>query len=238
MKLKLTTPTGWMNHKAIPWVVCSLLAMLAFALRDLVIKVEPLWLPMTVRLAHPEAWLLAFLAGGMLLALIGTRALLPGLTATAIGPSMWKGLVAGSFAIAALYLVTWVLALGVGIPREPSMTTLFLFRTDSQIVVKVLALLVLPPIYEEILFRYFLLGAVPYGDNLKLQALATLLASAVFVSMHSYEYWTTNLLIFMVGILTAAARIHSRGLLVPIAMHMQAVAWGLLLNAVWAAYLE
>lgn len=146
-------------------------------------------------------------------------------------------LLAGSVLLAYLSCVGVSLALGYG--RELTMVLLGLGMTESQFMIHIAALFVFVPIVEEIIFRHFVLTALPYQRSDRLKVLAVVGSAALFMVMHFpvYDLWPTHVLMFILGIIFAVARVLSGGLLLPVMLHALAVGCALLLNyarAGWA----
>ncbi|EMV3983133.1 CPBP family intramembrane metalloprotease, partial [Escherichia coli] len=93
-----------------------------------------------------------------------------------------------------------------------------------------LAVFILAPLNEEILFRGIMLNVFRsrYRWTMWLGALIT---SLLFAAAHSqYQNLLTLAEMFLVGMITSAARIRSGGLLLPVLLHMEATVLGLLLG--------
>lgn len=153
-----------------------------------------------------------------------------------VGTCGGKSAVSGVIAITVVYLATYIAAYLLGQPREPSMVSLYQFKTDIQVIVLVISLLLLPPIVEELAFRHFILSILPFNASVRIAWVAITATGLFFVYTHSYIYLTSNLLIFALAMIFGLARIRSGGLLLPIALHAYAIAFGLVCNQV-AAYL-
>lgn len=140
----------------------------------------------------------------------------------------------GILAVSVLYLSAYGVALLAGQPREPVMVQLYWLKTPVEIAVMVVSLLVLPPIVEELAFRHFLLSVLPFRANRAIAVIAAVATAVFFSWVHSYDYLTTYLLLFGLGIVFATARIRSNGMLLPIALHSYAVAFALVCDQVVA----
>lgn len=128
--------------------------------------------------------------------------------------------------VAALYAVTELIEWLQDIPLEPWLSFVTNANASQLAVIAVLAIIA-APISEELAFRHFLLAALPFKRNLLYAFLTVLGGAFVFMLMHSYEFWMTNLLMFLLAIVFAIARIRTGGLIVPILMHGTASAIGL-----------
>lgn len=146
----------------------------------------------------------------------------------------------GACAVVLAYCTSVGLSIGLGYGREFSMVMLGFGLTSDQYKLMILSLLVLPPIVEEICFRHFILGVLPYKRNRYVAALAVVASAGFFMYSHfaAYSHWPTLALMFILGVILAVARLRSGGLLLPITLHSTAVATALLLNAAWAHLLR
>jgi membrane protease YdiL (CAAX protease family) len=167
-------------------------------------------------------------------ALLLQRWLLPGMQL--LGRFAWRHLLVGAGAVVVAYLASAGLSIGLGYGREFSMVVLGFGKNDAQYQLMVVALLVLPPIVEEIVFRHFLLGTLPFQRSRSFAAVAVVASAALFMYAHfaGYNYWPTHALMFTLGVIFAIARLQTGGLLLPITLHSLAVATALILNAIWA----
>lgn len=144
-----------------------------------------------------------------------------------------RHLVLGTTAISVAYLATYAYAWIAEQPREYSMVSLFAGLTIAQTLLLCVSLLVLPPIVEELLYRHFLLSAVPYRASSWVAIIAVAGTALIFMIAHrNYVFTSTKVLMFTVGVIFGAARVVSNGLLLPIGLHAYAVALGLTCNAV------
>lgn len=122
------------------------------------------------------------------------------------------------------FLLGKVLAL----PAEPFMTKLFADKSIPDVLLTLLTIFILAPLNEETLFRGIMLNVFRsrYCWTMWLGALIT---SLLFVAAHSqYQNLLTLAELFLVGVITSAARIRSGGLLLPVLLHMEATTLGLL----------
>jgi uncharacterized protein len=155
-----------------------------------------------------------------------------------VGTHNRRWAVIGCIAVTAVYLVAYVVAYFLGQPRELYMVNLYAYQTPIQSVLLIFTLLLLPPIVEELVFRHFLLSTLPFNSkNVWISWIAVLATALIFVRAHSYIYWTSNSLIFALGLIFGFARVLSRGLLLPTLLHTYAIALGLACNQI-AACLE
>jgi uncharacterized protein len=138
-----------------------------------------------------------------------------------------RDVVAGIAAVTVVYLAGNAVELLMRQPREANMVAMFQSLTAFQIVVKVGALLVLPPIVEELAFRHFLLSFFPFRANQRIATVAVCVTALLFAYAHSYLYWTSNVTMILVGVIFAIARIRSNGIVLPILLHSYAIAFGL-----------
>lgn len=142
----------------------------------------------------------------------------------------------GMVAVSAIYLMTYGAALWLGQPREISMATLYDHKTPVEIALMVVCLLVLPPLAEELAFRHFLLSLVPYKANGWVAGVAVVATAAFFSYQHhgSYQYLSTFLALFALGLVFAMARIRTDGLALPVGLHAYAIAFALTCDQVVA----
>lgn len=134
-------------------------------------------------------------------------------------------------AMAVVYVSEFLLGKALALPVEPFMTKLFADKSIPDVILTLLTIFILAPLNEETLFRGIMLNVFRsrYSWTMWLGALIT---SLLFVAVHMQQY--QNLLtlvgIFLVGLITSAARIRSGGLLLPVLLHMEATVLGLLLG--------
>jgi len=137
-----------------------------------------------------------------------------------------RAYVTGLTAVAALYAISEIIEWVQGIPLEPWLS--FVTNADlSQLIFIALLAIVVAPISEELAFRHFLLAALPFKRNRFYTVSAVLVGATVFMLMHSYEFWVTNVLMFLLAVVFAIARIKTGGLLLPILLHGAAGALGM-----------
>lgn len=152
-----------------------------------------------------------------------------------LGNSVRRPLLVGIAVVAALYLLTYVLAFILELPREQTMVQHYAGKTPFQVGVMILAMLIVVPVSEELGFRHFLLGLLPFNRSVLLGGIAVSLSSALFMYVHSYNHLPTMLLMFALGVVFAVARIVSGGMLAPVALHAFAVLLGLSIDALFYA---
>ncbi len=131
-------------------------------------------------------------------------------------------------AMAVVYVGEFLLGKVLDLPAEPFMTKLFADKSIPDVTLTLLAIFILAPLNEETLFRGIMLNVFRsrYSWTMWLGALIT---SLLFVAAHSqYQNLLTLAELFLVGLITSAARIRSGGLLLPVLLHMEATALGLL----------
>ena len=131
-------------------------------------------------------------------------------------------------AMAVVYVGEFLLGKVLDLPAEPFMTKLFADKSIPDVILTLLAIFILAPLNEETLFRGIMLNVFRsrYRWTMWLGALIT---SLLFVAAHSqYQNLLTLAELFLVGVITSAARIRSGGLLLPVLLHMEATALGLL----------
>lgn len=161
------------------------------------------------------------------------------LSATFYGHHIRQTLRLGAIGLIGAYLLSGLLVIVMGQPREAFMADLLSGLTQGQILFKLASLLILPAIAEELMIRHYLLRLFPYERSVIWKWIAVIATSLLFAIIHTqYDSWTTLALIFVVGCLFAWVRIASGGLLVPILLHMLAevVAASLDWTWVWAGF--
>ncbi|WP_334070733.1 CPBP family intramembrane glutamic endopeptidase [Burkholderia ambifaria] len=153
-----------------------------------------------------------------------------------IGDIRRQHVVQGIAAVSAIYLAAYATTLWLGQPREVTMATLYDHKTPTQIAVMVACLLLLPPAVEELAFRHFLLSILPFKRNRWVAAVAVVATATFFSYQHhtSYQFMTTFLALFALGLVFALARIRSDGLVLPISLHAYAIAFALTCDQVVA----
>ncbi|HAJ0476925.1 TPA: CPBP family intramembrane metalloprotease [Escherichia coli] len=133
-------------------------------------------------------------------------------------------------AMAVVYVGEFMLGKVLDLPAEPFMTTLFADKSIPDVILTLMAVFILAPLNEEILFRGIMLNVFRsrYRWTMWLGALIT---SLLFAAAHmQYQNLLTLVEMFLVGLITSAARIRSGGLLLPVLLHMEATVLGLLLS--------
>lgn len=131
-------------------------------------------------------------------------------------------------AMAVVYIGVFLLGKVLALPAEPFMTKLFADKSIPDVSLTLLTIFILAPLNEETLFRGIMLNVFRsrYCWTMWLGALIT---SLLFVAAHSqYKNLLTLAELFLVGVITSAARIRSGGLLLPVLLHMEATTLGLL----------
>lgn len=131
-------------------------------------------------------------------------------------------------AMAVVYIGVFLLGKVLALPAEPFMTKLFADKSIPDVILTLLTIFILAPLNEETLFRGIMLNVFRsrYCWTMWLGALIT---SLLFVAAHSqYKNLLTLAELFLVGLITSAARIRSGGLLLPVLLHMEATTLGLL----------
>lgn len=143
-------------------------------------------------------------------------------------------LLAGLGVVLLAYLTCYGVTIALEMPREQSMVLLFAGLAPVEVALVVTLLLTLPPLAEELLFRHFLLAAVPFNKSPVWSGVAVIGTATLFALVHQqYQNWPTLALMFVMGVILAVARIRSGGLLLPVILHSFAVALGLTGNWVW-----
>lgn len=133
-------------------------------------------------------------------------------------------------AMAVVYVGEFLLGKVLDLPAEPFMTKLFADKSIPDVILTLLAVFILAPLNEEILFRGVMLNVFRSRYNWTMW-LGALITSLLFAAVHmQYQNLLTLAEMFLVGLITSAARIRSGGLLLPVLLHMEATALGLLLG--------
>jgi len=136
------------------------------------------------------------------------------------GHAISKPLQRGAMGIIGTYLLFGVAVFVLGLPREVFMAELLDGLNGWQATIKIVSLIVLPPIAEELFFRHYMLRLFPYENSRAWTWIAIIVTSAIFAGMHiQYGNWLTVMLIFACGGVFAVARVVSGGLLVPVLLH-------------------
>ncbi|WP_434110104.1 CPBP family glutamic-type intramembrane protease [Paraburkholderia caffeinilytica] len=152
-----------------------------------------------------------------------------------VGNIRRKDVIRGMLAVSVLYIAAYSTAYCLGQPREAAMASLYSLKTPTQNVVMVISLLALPPIVEELTFRHFLLSTLPFKASRKIAIAAVVATAFLFSVQHRhYDYLTTYLLLFTLGVVFSRARIRTDGVVLPIALHSYAVAFALICDRVVA----
>ena len=95
--------------------------------------------------------------------------------------------------------------------------------------------IILAPLGEELAFRHFLLNLFPFGKPLW-AGVAIVVTALAFASIHlQYTFKSTVVLLFVLALMLAYARVKTGGLLVPMAMHACASLLALVLYPVFYA---
>ncbi|WP_294734279.1 CPBP family intramembrane glutamic endopeptidase [uncultured Pseudomonas sp.] len=122
--------------------------------------------------------------------------------------------------ILGVYLVCTSLDIGLGYGYEAYTMA---FRGSLPTAQKVLLLsmgLLIIPIFEELLYRHFLIRLFPLDHRLW-QWVAILATTTLYMAMHMpFSGWTECLLIGTLSVILAYARVRSAGILVPVLLHM------------------
>lgn len=104
--------------------------------------------------------------------------------------------------------------------RQESWTGEQLSHSDVSLIGFVFAVVILAPVFEEILFRGFILQAfLLWAPHQRIAC--SLLASIIFAAMHTqYAHLQTVIALIILSLLLCAARIVSGGLKLPVFLHM------------------
>lgn len=136
--------------------------------------------------------------------------------------------------VLSVYAIMYILTVSSVVDMEPSMRQIHLyfdFLPLGGVLIESLALILLVPIVEEVLYRHFLLGVIGFQIPYPLQIFMVVIVSILFsMQHHQYVNMTTNFQIFLLGVIFGYARMISGGLALPLYLHSLAIASGLLLN--------
>lgn len=152
-----------------------------------------------------------------------------------LGTLKRRHVVIGLVSVLAAYALSIGGSISLGFGRELSMQGLGFGKSEPQYLLMVISLLILPPIVEEIAFRHFILGTLPFKRNFLVATVAVTLSSIFFMYAHldRYDFWPTHALMFTLGVIFSVARIQAGGLLLPVILHSAAVATALIANHLW-----
>ncbi|ASL48848.1 hypothetical protein bAD24_p00735 (plasmid) [Burkholderia sp. AD24] len=153
-----------------------------------------------------------------------------------VGSFRAKDVIVGAAAISALYVATNCIAVWIHQPREPIMEGMFRSLTPAQTSFLIGSLLCLPPIVEELAFRHFLASFFPFRKSIGWAFVAVILTALWFTHMHSYVYLTSDVTIFLMGIILGLARVRTLGMVLPICLHAYSIGFALLADFVRTSY--
>lgn len=110
------------------------------------------------------------------------------------------------------------------------MLAMFHGRTSIELFTIFIAIVIGAPISEELAVRYFLMDAFAFRKSRTWAWVAVLATSSLFAFAHAKQYVnpTTLLQIFLIGALMGYYRISTNGIALPIVLHAEADALGLL----------
>ncbi|WP_333721429.1 type II CAAX endopeptidase family protein [Burkholderia cenocepacia] len=199
--------------------IYRLLEIVGVPLMVVAFNLQPLYAAYSIVFAYGPA--LAFLVAMLYV----HRRMLPDIQV--LGNITRRDIVVGLATITLVYLAGNAVELLMRQPREANMAAMFQSLTAIQIVAKVGALLVLPPIVEELAFRHFLFSFFPFRANRRIATIAVCVTALLFAYAHSYQYWTSIVTMILVGVIFAIARVRSNGIVLPIVLHAYAIAFGL-----------
>lgn len=148
------------------------------------------------------------------------------------GKALWLGL----SSVVVVYLLAYNYAALVNQPPEPFMLQFMGLLGAGSLADRVLLVgmvIVLAPLGEELAFRHFLLNLFPFKKPLWRLA-AIVVTALAFASIHlQYTFKSTVVLLFVLALMLAYARVKTGGLLVPMAMHACASTLALVLYPVF-----
>lgn len=148
------------------------------------------------------------------------------------GKALWLGL----SSVVVVYLLAYNYAALVGQPPEPFMLQFMAMLDAGSLVDRLLLVgmvIILAPLGEELAFRHFLLNLFPFRKPLW-AGVAIVVTALAFASIHlQYTFKSTVVLLFVLALMLAYARVKTGGLLVPMAMHACASLLALVLYPVF-----
>ncbi|WP_116799514.1 CPBP family intramembrane glutamic endopeptidase [Pseudomonas syringae] len=154
-----------------------------------------------------------------------------------LGTIKRRHLVIGLVSVSAAYAASIGVSIFLGFGRELSMQGLGFGKSEPQYLLMVISLLILPPIVEEIAFRHFILGMLPFKHNVLVATVAVTFSSLWFMYAHlgRYDFWPTHALMLTLGVIFSVSGIQTGGLLLPMILHSAAVAIALTADLFWSS---
>lgn len=145
-----------------------------------------------------------------------------------VGDFRRRDFLIGAVAISLLYVATNGIAVAIHQPREPLMAGLFQSLTPLGVCVLIISLVALPPIVEELAFRHFLMAPFPFRKSTAWSSVAVITTAVWFTVVHPYIYLTSDVTIFIMGVILGVARVRSHGMLLPMCLHAYSICFALL----------
>ena len=134
----------------------------------------------------------------------------------------YKALWLGLTSVVVIYLLAYNYAALVNQPPEPFMLQFMAMLGAGSLLDRALLVsmvIVLAPLGEELAFRHFLLNLFPFKKP-QWALVAIVVSALAFASIHlQYTFKSTVVLLFILALMLAYARVKTGGLLVPMAMH-------------------
>lgn len=104
----------------------------------------------------------------------------------------------------------------LGTARIPPSMVL-MWENKNSLILLVVALTVAAPLWEEMLFRGFVIRGLQ--SSVIRSGGAVVVASLVWTLIHDHYEWGFLVVLFLIGLILGAARIHTGSIYVPLAMH-------------------
>lgn len=143
-----------------------------------------------------------------------------------------KGIINSSVlvkSIITLLIIQFILPIALGMKTQESWVVQQMQLPTAALLVNLFLLVFIVPIYEEIIFRGCLFNALMYWFNDKVHWTAIILSILFSLSHTQYLDWRAYALLFATSLILTYARVKTKGIYLPIALHM-------LMNAIVALF--
>lgn len=215
------------------YLPCFIMAIIAWVVYESIVSYYGYILPQTAMNTYPYLSFY-FLAACGLMAIYLIDTALVRRNNRLVGHASKRQFLSFTVLVVSVYAIMYLLTVSSVVDMEPSMRQIhfyFDFLPVGGMLIESLALILLAPIVEEVLYRHFLLGVIGFQIPYPLQIFMVVIASILFsIQHHQYVNMTTNFQIFLLGVIFGYARMISGGLALPLYLHSLAIASGLLLN--------
>jgi membrane protease YdiL (CAAX protease family) len=134
-----------------------------------------------------------------------------------------KGLINSSvvvISIITLLIIQFILPTAIGMKTQEPWVVQQLQLPTAALLVNLFLLVFIVPIYEEIIFRGCLFNALMYWFNDKVHWTAITLSIIFSLSHTQYFDWRAYVLLFAISLILTYARAKTKGIYLPIALHM------------------